>query len=435
MRSWNSRIGCRGPAPGLLSLALVGLACADPISTTHVQYSNVSAGYAHTCGLTRSGSVLCWGDNGSGQLGNGSLVSAARPVAVSGGKTFTQVSAGSSHTCGISQGAVLCWGSNLNGQVGNGAAPDGPAVQIPAAVVPPASNPTFKRVATGDSFSCAITTGGEAYCWGQTVAGKLGTDGPVGHRGPPADLNESITVPTKVVSNEFFTWISAGGDNACALTSTNKVYCWGQNLFHQLGVNSMGETCDAGSPSQWPCSKKPVLIPVPGIMTRVSVGLNHTCAKDDAYNTFCWGDNAYQQIVPKGALSVCNFVNGLQSECSPAPIKVPRPTSPALAFVDVTTGGHMTCSSVYPTGSGIVCWGTNSHGELGDGTTVARGTPGAQSVTLGALDLSAGGSHACLVTDGLAAYQIHCWGSNSAGQLGNGKSGSDELTPQQVLEP
>jgi alpha-tubulin suppressor-like RCC1 family protein len=81
----------------------------------------VTAGFAHTCGETTGNRAYCWGDNGAGQLGDGTTGGRLRPVPVAGGRAFKQLSAGGEHTCGLtSTGAVYCWGGNSEGQLGDG---------------------------------------------------------------------------------------------------------------------------------------------------------------------------------------------------------------------------------------------------------------------------------------------------------------------------
>ena len=423
---------------GLFMLAVLASCAPQPANPNHTEYRAVSAGGSHTCALTRADDAFCWGNNATGQLGDGSMASSSKPVLVSGNLKFTKIAAGSNHTCGISQGAVYCWGMNLNGQIGNGASPNAPPVQTPTKVAGPQQS--FTEVAAGGNFSCAIATGGAAFCWGQTGNGKLGLGSglPIGRFGDPALPNESVNTPSPVAGGQTFKQIAAQGDNACALSTSNQVFCWGSNLFKQIGAATT-DTCQIGVQPAWPCAMGPVQVTAAtgSVPTGVAVGDQFSCYSDDHYDLYCWGGNADAAVAAKTTgLPICQFPNGMSFECAAQPTKAVRPVAAGatLAFVRVDAGSNWLCSSVYPVGNSVVCWGRNSNGQLGDGLTADRGTSATLATALGALDLSSGGSHACLVTDGSNAYRVYCWGSNLSGQLGAGTTTTRETTPQLVIE-
>src|SRR5216117_3244304 len=148
-----------------------------------LSFATVSANFESTCGVTTGGAAYCWGVNQQGELGNGSTTGpqtcvnigesypcSLTPVAVSGGLSFATVSAGYLHACGVTTGgAAYCWGYNYDGELGNGSN-TGPQVCAyePCSTTPVAVSGglSFATVSAGGGFTCGVTTGGAAYCWG-----------------------------------------------------------------------------------------------------------------------------------------------------------------------------------------------------------------------------------------------------------------------------
>lgn len=187
-----------------------------------LRFASVVAGEFHSCALTGAGVAYCWGMAYHGQLGNGPIGTGASypaaPVAVSGGLTFRQLSAGDKHTCGVTtSGTAYCWGLNSYGQLGSG---DTVRVSVPQAV---AGSLSFTSVGAGSSHSCGLTTSGDVYCWGAgySVAGG------------------AALVPTRVEAVVRFTSLSVGGYNACGFADDGRVYCWGWGV--------LGDGSDRGS--------------------------------------------------------------------------------------------------------------------------------------------------------------------------------------------
>jgi alpha-tubulin suppressor-like RCC1 family protein len=133
-------------------------------------FRQVIAGLSHACGITRDDRLLCWGENGAGQLGDGTNARRSRPAVVTGGRRFDVVSAGGQHTCGaITSGRLFCWGSNLVGQLGDGSTTH--RLQ-PTAV---AGGLKFTSVSVSSrASSCGIAADARLFCWGEGVFGVLG---------------------------------------------------------------------------------------------------------------------------------------------------------------------------------------------------------------------------------------------------------------------
>ena len=170
--------------------------------------------------MTAAGVVMCWGDNSYGQLGAGDDFFEDAPTPVTG-LTFSSVSAGSYHTCGITTtGLAFCWGDNSFGELGGG--PSAPfSSATPIAV---AGGLRFKSISAGRYSTCAITTGGAAYCWGDNSYFQLGSTGSFGSDSPSAVIG----------GHTDFLTVAVGVRHACAAAASG-VYCWGSNVLGALG--------------------------------------------------------------------------------------------------------------------------------------------------------------------------------------------------------
>jgi len=232
-------------------------------------FAAVSAGDdLHTCGVTPVGAAYCWGGNTYGQLGKGDTTGSTTPVLVSGGLSFSAVSAGSGHTCGLTAaGAGYCWGQNANGELGNGNTTNSP---IPVAV---SGGLTFAAVSAGGDHTCGLTAGGAAYCWGNNAYGELG-DGTTANTPTPIAVSGGFT----------FAALSAGGDHTCGLTAGGAAYCWGNNYRGKLGN---GTTTDS-----------PIPAAVSGGLgfAALSAGGDHTCGLTAGGAAYCWGSNDLGQL-------------------------------------------------------------------------------------------------------------------------------------------
>jgi alpha-tubulin suppressor-like RCC1 family protein len=153
------------------------------------RYKQVSAGLYHTCG-TDTGDryeTFCWGDNSSGQLGVGTMMTITMPVSTAAGLGLTRIAAGGAHTCGLTaSGAADCWGANSEGQLGN---PEWEIATSPVAVL---GGLEFEQITTGLNHTCALTSAGAAYCWGWNYYGQLGDGTRTNRRTPTAVSGELI---------------------------------------------------------------------------------------------------------------------------------------------------------------------------------------------------------------------------------------------------
>jgi alpha-tubulin suppressor-like RCC1 family protein len=205
----------------------------------------------HACALLLDGTVQCWGDNGNGQLGNGSTTDSTTPVPVSGVTSAVAIAAGWDHTCALmADGTVACWGDNGDGALGLGesSGPQTCSTSEPCATtpvkVPDLSGVT--AIAAGTGSTCALLSDGTGRCWGWNYHGELGN----------GTMTGASSTPVIVSGLSGASAIAMGDETACALVSSGAVACWGQNAVSQLGSAFTGpETC---SLSGYPCSTTPV---------------------------------------------------------------------------------------------------------------------------------------------------------------------------------
>jgi len=268
------------------------------------QFASVTLGAYHTCGVTTTNAAYCWGVNSSSQLGDGSTTFSPSPVLVAGDLLFQSVRAGLFHTCGVTIAQVgYCWGYNLDGQVGDGTSAF--AVATPVAV---AGDHSFASVAAGWAHSCAMTPAGAAYCWG--VSDRLG-DG----------SGQDHPIPVPVAGGLSFATaggaMSAGQESSCALTPAGAAYCWGHNDLGELGD---GSTTGRSEPVQ-----------VTGGLSfaMISVGTFHTCGVTTGAVAFCWGTNNSGQLGATTAQS-CSY-SGAAVPCALTPIQVAGSVQPGAA--------------------------------------------------------------------------------------------------------
>jgi alpha-tubulin suppressor-like RCC1 family protein len=296
----------------------------------------VSAGIAHSCAVTRTGDAYCWGADDAGQLGDATTTSRSAPVRVAGNYSFRMIKAGRTHSCGLTmQGDVACWGSNSAGQLGDGNTGNR---STPVRV---ASSARFVTVSTGWNHSCALDVQGAAYCWGDNTAGQLG-DG----------TRTSKRTPQLVANDLQFTSIAAGSAHTCAVGVSGELWCWGRNNFGQLGN---GATTDRLTPTRVETSVR---------FVSVSAGSVHNCARTQAGSVFCWGRNSY------GQLGDGSFTDKVR------PVRV----TGGVTFSAVNATGAHTCGMSNE--GEAVCWGYNVDGQLGDGTRNHRARPGRVSGAL-----------------------------------------------------
>jgi alpha-tubulin suppressor-like RCC1 family protein len=281
-----------------------------------------------TCGLAIGGAAYCWGENGAGQLGDGTSARRLVPTPVAGGLTFKSLAVGFGHTCAVAMnGTAYCWGSTPNGAFGDG------SVGIRLTPMVSAPGMTFASIVAGADFTCALTADGAAYCWGVGVFGQLG-NGVVGISPIPVAVEGGLTFRT----------LAAAGRAACGLTSAGKAYCWGSNSFGTVGDGTL--------------VRRLTPVAVAGDLTfrSLSAGWETVCGVTDSSASYCWGYNF-------GA------VGDGTTDARSAPV----PVVGGQSFRSISAGTRYTCG--VNTANAVFCWGANDNGGLGDGTTNTRLVP------------------------------------------------------------
>lgn len=202
---------------------------------------STSAGNQPTsCAVVAGGAVRCWGDGGSGQLGNGARDSSMLPVEVQGLTGARRVVVGAVHACALlTDGTVRCWGAGASGALG----PDGMDFTTAPVAVPGLAG--VREITAGDDFTCALLPGGAVQCWGAGGTGQLG-------RGtlPPTGMGR-LPTPAPVASLAGATLLATGGQHGCAYTMDSATRCWGSNFVGQLGVGTDGSNSPTPAPVRW----------------------------------------------------------------------------------------------------------------------------------------------------------------------------------------
>jgi alpha-tubulin suppressor-like RCC1 family protein len=374
----------------------------------------LALGDGHSCALRAGGTVVCWGENGDGQLGAGGGADTSVPVTIPGITGARAIAAGTTFACAIDASRqVICWGANDYGQIGLGTT-DATA-HLPTKVHGAGGAPVLDQVdaiAAGPDHACAIRLGA-VICWGGNGGSQLG------HAG--ADPSPSVIAG---LSNAIA--ISAGNDYACATVDqgggTYAAFCWGNDDEKQL-ANANGD--------QPVPVKIPLALAAPDGRAVLSAGWGHVCARDKDNALWCWGEDDFGQL---GA--------GVS----------PGADYSALQKMNIGAGGAPGCGDdftcVVQLDGSVRCIGVNGAGEhgigivdplVGDSGVSAPRTTFSSAATLPPVaSVVARAHHACAILPEAcpgSGGEVMCWGSNDDGEIGDGTSASNVPTPSYVRAP
>lgn len=262
--NFHGQVGAGSAAPKTVT---------DPTEVLgNLRFRQLAAGAIHVCGLTTDDLLYCWGNNDSGELGNGDSQLRAKqyaPSPVAGELQFSYVTAYDFHTCALSlAGDVYCWGDGDPMYGGtNWAARWAPG--------PLRTDLKFRQIATGERHTCAISTDDRGYCWGLNWNGEIGRD--------PYEIPYSST-PLLLPGDLSLAQIRSGERFSYALTTAGALYCWGMGGDGQLGRGSRAD------------SNVPVQVSGPAEFSSFGLGRNHVCASVPSGRAYCWGDSYWGTI-------------------------------------------------------------------------------------------------------------------------------------------
>ncbi|WP_416905407.1 Ig-like domain repeat protein [Micromonospora echinospora] len=296
----------------------------------------IDGGGGYSLALTSTGTVLAWGSNHYGQLGNGTNThsNVPVPVALPTGTRITAIDAGHDHSLALtSTGTVLAWGDNSSGELGNGT---NTRSRIPV----PVALPTGTRITAidgGSAHSLALTSTGTMLAWGDNSSGELGNG---------TNTHSNVPVPVALPTGTRITAIDGGTAHSLALTSTGTMLAWGYNHYGQLGN---GTNTHSNVPV-------PVSLPNPSIVA-IATGSHHSLALTSTGTMLAWGYNHYGQLG-----------NGTNTH-SNVPVAVDF-----LPTITATDAGGEHSLVLTSTGT-MYAWGYNTSGQLGNGTNTSSSRP------------------------------------------------------------
>jgi alpha-tubulin suppressor-like RCC1 family protein len=401
--------------------------CGDTV--VEVASSNTNA-----CAVRLDGKVVCWGTNDHSELGvdpqpsdpNCNGIKCVGPTVHASLADVAHVALGDEFGCAIKKtdGSVVCWGNNASGQLAAL-----PATYSHSATPLPVALPAkAKSLSLGTSTACALTESGDVYCWGNNATGIAGkADSATASTtiaGQGLAANDMVTSPNKIgfPASDVTAIAISNGDlpHGCAIRNNDTVWCWGGNYVFELGE------WDVTSSACHLCETTPINIaavevtnkqPNPGFggAFAVAVANGTSCVVAGPNSTvYCWGNAnvGFSQVQPSGT----DFNN-----CGPA--ARPQIGLPNKAINEIQMGNFPVMARDN-TGA-VWAWGTNAYGDQGDGThTTPRLTPTSISNLAGLSQLSELGGHVGvgLKKDG----SVISWGINQYGQLGHAPAtGSD----------
>jgi alpha-tubulin suppressor-like RCC1 family protein len=354
---------------------------------------SIGAGNWSSCAVSAAGGAKCWGANFMASLGDHTMIQRNRPVDVidlpSG---VAAIDGGNSHTCALVGGRVKCWGENNGGQLGQGTTFTHSPSPLDVVGVSDA-----RAVTASSAHACALLAGGSAKCWGSSGSGQLGGGTPIG---------SGVYGPQTVLAPEPLQQIAAGNSHSCAITVDGGAMCWGSNQAGQVGDGDRFQTSPRSSPVD--------VVGLSSGVLQIAPGGAHTCALTTT-GVKCWGLRHAGQL-GDGQIS--------QNSIAYEPVDVIGEPDGLQA---IASGAHHTC--VITATGGLLCWGDNDYGQLGNGSQSDSAVPvPVTGMSSDVIQVVGGERHTCALKDDGTVW---CWGDGQYGQVGN-RSTAGSSVPVQV---
>jgi alpha-tubulin suppressor-like RCC1 family protein len=353
-------------------------------------WKEVATAGSQTLAIHTNGTLWAWGNNGSGQLGNGSTTSTATPTQIGTDNDWVKIATGQNHAAAVkANGTLWAWGNNGNGQLGNGSTNNSTSpIQVGSAT-------NWSDVACGDNHTLGLKTTGTIWAWGYGGSGQLGNGS-----------NGQSYVPVQAGSATNWSKIEAGNNFNMAIKTNGTLWGWGDNGNYQLGD---GTSSQKNTPTQ---------IGTDNNWQTVSAGYLHALAVKTNGTLWAWGNNG----------------NGQLGNGNTNTLTVPTQIGSASNWKSIAATGWWMMGGGYSkatrTDGTLWAWGANYNGQFGNGTTNSTYTPTQVGTETNWIKVYGGDNHSMQMK---SDYSIWGAGSNGSGQLGSGGMGGSYYTPNKVV--
>jgi alpha-tubulin suppressor-like RCC1 family protein len=333
----------------------------------------------HSVAIRTDGTLWSWGRNNYGGLGNGNYLDSPVPEQIGTDNDWKMVSMGQVFVTAIrNDGSLWAWGQNNQSQVGDGTVAN---KNVPVHI---GTDTDWAFVSSGGSHTIALKTNGTLWAWGSSFHGQCGTG--------PIALNASVSVPTQVGTDNDWKFIAGTHEQSLAIKNNGTLWTWGENLYGQLGNGLWGNNLDVYYPTQ---------IGNDTDWAYVAGNLNSSFALKSNGTLWAWGANDYGQLG-----------NGTVSQM---PTLVPTQVGTDTDWLQIEAAFINVLA--LKTDHTLWTWGSNSFGQLGDGTFIDKNTPAQVAIGSHFKAIAAGTNHSVVIRDD---NTLLTFGRNTQYELGNG---------------